>query len=325
MKKILIDKASSLQRVDKYVKKYLSDAPLSFIYKLFRKKDVKINGHWVKGDYVVQEGDELSIYVTDTQLEEFNKPKEVSLTSFPKEIIYEDDNVIIVNKPKGLLVHGDKNEKTHTLANQVLSYLINKGEYNPRINDTFTPAPAHRLDRNTSGLVVFGKNINSLQILEDLFKDKNNIEKHYYALVCGQVVKGGSIDKPLKKDANNGLVRICPISEGGKSAKTLYTPVSITSDYTLLDIVIVSGRTHQIRVHMASLGYHVVGDGKYGNFLTNREFNKLFNYDSQFLHAYKLIFKNIKGNLSYLSNKEFVAPIGEKEQNILLTLGIKKF
>ena len=200
---IMISSISSLeahQRVDKYLRKYLSQAPLSFIYKLFRKKDVKINGHWVKENYMLNEGEELVVYVTDEQLEEFNQPRKVEKVSLNHPIIYEDENILVINKPRGLLVHGDKDEQRVTLANEVLNYLYFKGEYDPKETQAFRPAPAHRLDRNTSGLVLFAKNLESLQILEDLFKDKEEIDKIYLALVKGHLGEVMMIDAPLLKD-----------------------------------------------------------------------------------------------------------------------------
>ena len=133
MKKIVISSKEANQRVDKYVKKYLNEAPLSFIYKLFRKKDVKINGHWVKENYILNEGEELTIFVTDAQIEEFNKPREIEKVTLNHQIVFEDDNILIVNKPRGLLVHGDEGEKKLTLANQVINYSRSPYGSRPRI------------------------------------------------------------------------------------------------------------------------------------------------------------------------------------------------
>ena len=304
------------QRVDKYVKKYLNEAPLSFIYKLFRKKDVKINKHWVKENYILQEGDELAIYISDQQLEEFNKPKEIEKVNLNHPIIYEDDNILIVDKPRGLLVHGDENEKVVTLANEVINYLYFKGEYDPK-EKGFIPAPAHRLDRNTSGMVVFAKNLISLQILEELFKNKDNIDKEYLALVKGRVDQKLEIDSPLLKDEKTGTVRI---SKYGKSALTFVEKVKFYGDFTLVKVRILTGRTHQIRVHLASLDHPVIGDSKYGDFKINKMFKDLYGFENQFLHAYKLKFKNIDSKLSYLSNKEFVSPLPSELEKILKKL-----
>ena len=304
------------QRADKYLKKYLNEAPLSFIYKLFRKKDVKINKHWIKESYILQEGDELSIYISDDQLKEFNKPKEIQKVNLNHPIIYEDENILIIDKPRGLLVHGDENEKVVTLANEVINYLYFKGEYDPK-EKGFTPAPAHRLDRNTSGLVVFAKNLVSLQELEELFKEKDNISKEYLALVKGHVDHKLEIDSPLLKDEKTGTVRV---SKYGKSALTYVEKVKFYGDFTLVNVKILTGRTHQIRVHLASLNYPVVGDSKYGDFKINKEFKDLYGFENQFLHAYKLTFKKIDGHLSYLSNKTFESKLPEAEEKLLKKL-----
>ncbi|MCQ2801326.1 MAG: RluA family pseudouridine synthase [Bacilli bacterium] len=314
MKKIVISSKEANQRVDKYVKKYLNLAPLSFIYKLFRKKDVKINGHWVKESYILKEGEELTIFVTDAQVEEFNKPKEIEKVNLNHPIIFEDDNILVINKPRGLLVHGDEGEKRVTLSNEVINYLYFKGEYDPKSDKGFAPAPAHRLDRNTSGLVVFAKNLVSLQELELLFKEKEDIKKEYLALVVGHLVGERTIDAPLKKDMNTGLVKV---ARDGKSALTKVKPVKYYGDYTLVNVQIYTGRTHQIRVHLASIGFPVVGDAKYGDFKVNKEFRDLYKFENQFLHAYKLTFLKLKGHLSYLSDKVIETSLPEVEDKLL--------
>ena len=314
MKKLVISSKEANQRIDKYVKKYLNEAPLSFIYKLFRKKDVKINGHWVKENYILNEGEELTIYVTDTQIEEFSKPREIKKVNLNHEIVYEDENILIVNKPRGLLVHGDEGEKKLTLANEVINYLYYKGEYDPINDHGFAPAPAHRLDRNTSGLVVFAKNLVSLQELEELFKDKEEIVKEYKALVVGKFSGEKLIDAPLKKDVNTGLVRI---ARDGKNAQTIVKFSGKYGDFTLVNVQILTGRTHQIRVHLASIGNPVVGDAKYGDFKVNKEIREKYKFENQFLTAYKLSFKQIKGHLGYLSGKSFEIKLPDNEQKLL--------
>lgn len=317
MQKIIISSKEANQRVDKYVKKYLNEAPLSFIYKLFRKKDVKINGHWVKQSYILNEGEELTIFVTDAQIEEFNKPKEIEKVNLNHEIVFEDENILIINKPRGLLVHGDESEKKLTLANEVINYLYFKGEYDPKSDHGFIPAPAHRLDRNTSGLVCFAKNLVSLQELEELFKNKEDITKEYKALVVGKFTGQKVIDAPLKKDEKTGLVKI---ARDGKNAETIVKFLGNYGDFTLVNVQILTGRTHQIRVHLASIGNPVVGDAKYGDFKVNKEIREKFKFENQFLTAYKLSFKQIKGHLSYLSGKSFEISLPSNETKLLESL-----
>lgn len=320
MKQVVITKQEQNQRIDKYIKKYLNQAPLSFIYKLFRKKDVKINGHWVKENYIIQDGDVLSIYITDSQLEEFNKVKEIEKVELTHPIVYEDENILIINKPRGLLVHGDANEKRVTLSNEVLNYLYFKGEYDPKKTSGFTPAPAHRLDRNTSGLVCFAKNLEALQELENLFKDKEEIVKTYSALVVGNLDRDMEIDLPLIKDSNTGLVKVGKVKDGAKNALSLVKISKNYGDFSLVNVVLVTGRTHQIRVHLSSVGYPIVGDAKYGNFKANKEFKELYKFENQFLHAGSIEFKKIPGLLNYLSNRKFVAELPKKELEILKKL-----
>ena len=321
MKEIKITEKTYNQRVDKFVRKYLNEAPLSFIYKLFRKKDVKINGHWVKENYILQNGDILRIFVTDEQLSEFNKPKSVEDLKITFKIIYEDENILIVNKPKGLLIHGDETEKRITLSNMVLSYLYKNNEYNPN-GEGFTPAPCHRLDRNTSGLVIYAKNLESSQILMDLFKTHENIHKSYIALLDGIIDKNGRIEAPLLKDSSTGFVKVSSADRGAKKAITEYELISHNNKYSLVEANLITGRTHQLRVHFTYINHPILGDQKYGNFAENKLFDERFNYHYQFLHAYKVKFDEVPGKLSYLSNKWFIADLFSKDVDILKKLNL---
>ncbi len=318
-------KVSSLedgQKIEKFVKKSLSEAPLGFIYKAFRKKDIKINGHWVKKDAVVKSGDIVRIYVTDEQLKDFAKPKEATKKPFPYEIVYEDENVLIVNKPAGLLVYGDEKEKRNTLTRHVQNYLYYKEEYNPA-HSSFSPSPAHRLDRNTSGLVLFGKKDAALKELEVLFKERKDISKKYLALVAGKVNEEGEVDAPLLKDEKSGMVKVASISNGAKSAKTLYRPLEVFDDSSLVECDLLTGRTHQIRVHMAYISHPLLGDAKYGDFALNKIYREKYALSSQFLHAYQFEFEKIDGVLSYLSHRKFEAPLPKDREKILEELRAK--
>lgn len=324
MKEVLITKENSNQRVDKFIRKYLNDAPLSFIYKTFRKKDVKINGKWVKENYILKENDLLRIYISDEQLNEFNKPIDISKINYQNEIdiVYEDNNILIVNKPKGILIHGDKDEKRKTLANSVLSYLYRKGEFK---NDgtSFIPSPTHRLDRNTSGLVVFAKNVLASQEMMNLFKTHEAIKKTYLLLAFNSTKnKEGEISSPLIKDSKNGFVRVGKLEEGAKEARTLYKVIDENDNYSLIEATLITGRTHQLRVHFKAINLPIVGDEKYGDFAKNKIFEDKYQYRTQFLIAYKLSFGEVHGELSYLSHRRFKATLSQKEAKILKKLGL---
>ena len=311
------------QRIEKFIKKSLPEAPLSYIYKAFRKKDIKVNGHWVKEDFIIHEGDEVKVFVTDEQLNDFHKVRPAQKKDLPYQIVYEDQNVLLINKPSGILVIGDHSETRNTLTQAVLDYLYLKGEFNPN-QPSFVPSPAHRLDRNTSGLVIFGKKDAALKELERLFKERDQLDKRYYALVVGELDGTGTINAPLKKDAKTGMVSVTPISKGGKEAKTLWKVVKKYEGYTLLECELITGRTHQIRVHLASISHPIVGDEKYGDFADCRKVKKLTGLENQFLHAYKISFGELGGTLAPLSNKEFVSPLPQDERQIIEKLTSSK-
>ncbi len=319
-----VRKEEAHQTLEKYAKKILVNAPLSFIYKLFRKKDIKVNGHWQTPKYILEEGDVVSFYIKDEQYQEF-----INVSSFIKGdnrlapyIIYEDNNILLINKPRGLLVQPNEKNNSNCLSNMVLSYMIYKNEYDPSVT-TFVPGPAHRIDRNTSGLVIFGKNMASLQELYNLFLEKSNLGKHYITLVKGEIYEDGEVNAPLKKDSENNIVKVSSLKGGGKPAVSKYHVLENYDGYTLLDVTILTGRTHQIRVHMSYINHPVIGDNKYGDFELNRFFKTNYNFENQFLHAYEIDFGNLKEPLTYLSHTKFNAPLLD-EYKILLSHLIKK-
>ena len=310
------------QRIDKYIRKYLNNAPLSFIYSLFRKKDIKVNNKKTNISYLLKEGDVLTIYLSEKQLNDFHSKKELIEVPFNEEIVYEDDNLLIVNKRKNLLVHGDKKEKTHTLTNQVLNYLFKKGEYDPHTTLGFTPAPSHRLDRNTSGQIIFAKNLISQQAIEKMLHDRRGLRRFYLCLVSGVVKSDLIINTPLKKDENRNLVFTSSLIKGGQEALTKIKVLQRFKNYSLLEVELISGRTHQIRVHLKSINHPIVGDSKYGNLKVNNDFYKTYKYDKPFLHASILKFEEIDGHLAYLSNKQFTCPLDKDEEKIINLLNI---
>ena len=223
-------------------------------------------------------------------------------------IIYEDDNLLIISKPRGLLLQQDGNDEHESLDKYVSDYL------------KITAMPVHRLDKDTSGLCLFAKNKKAADEMGKIFNDHSQIEKHYLTLVAGNITEDGVVDAPLRKSFERKKMVVAPLKSGAKPAITKYHPVKNFKDYTLLDISLLTGRTHQIRAHMSYIRHHVVGDIKYGDYKINNIFKRDFGFENQFLHAYKIKFLDINGPLNYLKNKEFSVGLPLELQEILKKL-----
>lgn len=321
---IKVTENESGQRIDKCLRRALCNAPLSFIYKMFRKKDVKVNGKKVPIEYILCPGDVIEVYLQPALLAEFESRSLMRPVKFDIDIVYEDENLLIVDKPAGLLVHGDETEKRLTLHNKVLNYLCAKKEYDPDNTLGFAPSPAHRLDRNTSGLVIFGKNLPTLQQLLELFRSKEQIEKTYTALLVGIPPSEGTIDLPLVKDATAGQVKVGRLEKGAKTAVTKYRVLKKYGDYALVEAILVTGRTHQLRAHFQAIRHPIVGDAKYGDFRVNRLFAEKFGLKYQFLHAATFTFLNPGGKLAYMAGRSFSAELPRLKANILSGIANKK-
>ena len=294
MIKITITENQGNQRLDRFLKKYFDGAPLSLIYKMIRK-DVKVNGKRSSNEAMIQAGDELTLYISEEEAAKMQKPKKRVRAKKQFNIAYEDENLLIAEKPFGLLTHGDMTEKKNHLANQVVDYLIEKGDYNPRMDRTFAPAPAGRLDRNTTGLVMFGKNAQTLQALNKLIREKDQLGKFYLTIVAGKMEAPVALQDKMTKDGDRNMISVLPMdAEEGKVMETLAEPLAQGKYkgywYTLVQVEIITGRTHQIRAHLARAGYPVIGDTKYGRPQVNRQMQQDFDLNTHLLHAWQLRF-----------------------------------
>jgi len=252
----IIGRNSSQIRADRFLLK-ATTAPSSLIYKTFRKKDVKINGKWIKEDYVLCEGDVLRIYIK----EEFRKEKEVQECVLTAPIIFEDENIIIFNKPTSLPCQPDEKHKSGTLTDMLKSYLITKGEYNPESESSFSPALCNRLDTNTSGLVIGAKNAEALRDMNEQIRKRNvhkyylcrleNIPKEKSAFVNAHIIKEETQNKSY-------------IGESGKEIFMEYKVIEESRGTALCEVLLHTGRSHQIRAYFSSIGCPLVGDTKYG-------------------------------------------------------------
>lgn len=322
MIKIIVTENQGGQRLDRFLKKYFDKAPLSHIYKMIRK-DVKVGGRRVPAESIINAGDELTIYISAENAAKLQRPPKNVRARKQFAIAYEDGKILAAEKPFGLLTHGDRNEKKNHLANQVLDYLIEKGEYNPRADRTFAPAPANRLDRNTTGLVLFGKTAPALKELNRLIRERNCINKYYLTVLCGNLKEPMSLCDRMTKDQRLNMTSVIPLdSDEGKIMETTAVPLEYGKIdgrlFTLAEVKIVTGRTHQIRAHLASAGFPLLGDAKYGNPAVNKWAASKLDLSTQLLHAYKLEFADCSQSeeLAYLEGKVICAGMPENFQRI---------
>ncbi len=306
MKEIKIGRNDSGQRIDKFLKKYLPGAPAGLIYKMLRKKTVKLNRGRAKPSQVLEEGDMIQLYIGDGTLKEFTSEVVISETGKDFSIVYQDENILVADKPAGLLSHSDRGQE-ETLIDQIVYYLVQKGEYNPEEEKSFRPALCNRLDRNTAGLVIAAKNFAALKDMNNMIKEKW-VDKYYITIVAGRVDKEGDVGGYIVKDRETNKVRISdnPV-EGGREIRAVFRPLQYSDKgYTLLEVQLITGRPHQIRAQLAYAGHPVAGDHKYGHQYVNNIFRKRYGLEHQLLYAGRIVFRNTTPLFQYMMTRELV-------------------
>ncbi len=289
MKEFTIGKNDAGQRLDRWLSKTLPVLPSPLAQKYIRIKRVKLNGKGAKRDARLAVGDVLQLYIND---EFFERPTPenafLSLYQPQLDIVYEDENLLLVNKRPGLVSHPDEKERVNTLITQIQAYLYQKKEWSPYQENAFTPALCNRIDRNTGGIVIAAKNAETLRIMNQKIKDRE-LSKYYLCVIHGQIKPAaGKLEDFLVKDENRNQVSVHkkPVP-GGKTAITLYKTLSARGELSLMECDLITGRTHQIRAQFAAAGHPLLGDGKYG---TERE-NKPYGRKIQALYSYRLVFQ----------------------------------
>ena len=335
MKEYVIRENEAGQRFDKYLKKLMKQAPAGFLYKMLRKKNITLNGHKASGAEILMQEDQVRIFFSDETMEKMQGEKtsgfkagasaagrETSLPgkpsagmlpgklSFREQILYEDRHVLILNKPAGVLSQPDASGSP-SMVEALTGYLLESGALTSEELATFRPSVCNRLDRNTSGILLAGKTLPGLQALSAALKERK-VHKYYRCLALGSVTDAQKISGYLQKDPKCNKVTIQKEESPGFSRiETSCVPLARAGGTTLLEVELITGKTHQIRAHLAGIGHPLIGDVKYGDRDLNRQFRQKYGITRQMLHAFRVTFEAGQGVLEPLNGRSFTAPLPE--------------
>ncbi len=328
MREIQVGANEAGQRLDKLLGKVLKEAPKSFCYKMLRKKNITLNDKKADGSEKLSLGDVVKIYLAEETYARFaGEPadyqkgiQEVTKKVQdmpPIRILYEDDHVLFLNKPAGVLSQKARPEDV-SVVEQIIAYELEQGHATAQTLQTFRPSVCNRLDRNTSGIIVAGVSLAGLQVMSDMLKNRT-MHKYYLCLVSGVLTEKQRISGYLTKDERTNQVRVSsePLSEQSQQIETEYEPVAGNRFVTLLKVLLITGRSHQIRAHLSSIGHPLIGDTKYGKEKVNRLYQERYGLHHQLLHSYRMELPRIEGELSHLSSKVIEAPLPDEFAKIL--------
>ena len=304
MKSFVVGKNDAGKRLDKFIQKAMPTLPSSLMYRYIRTKHIKVNRKKAEISTKLSEGDVVDAWISDEFFTEVKPKYEFLSAPTNLDIVYEDENILLVDKKQGVLVHPDDKEYRDTLIGRIQHYLYDKGEFRPEEEHSFAPSLANRIDRGTGGIVIAAKNAEALRILCDKIKERE-IDKQYLAVIHGiPAKKEATLEGFLEKNENKNKVYLKSSREGDAlSIKTRYRVLSAKNNLSLIEVDLLTGRTHQIRAHMASIGHPLLGDGKYGKLAADKKLC----FTRQALYSYKLTFsfKSDGGILEYLNGKTF--------------------
>lgn len=345
MQSVTITANQAGQRFDKFLHKYLPNAGTSFLYKMLRKKNITLNGKKAEGKEMLAVGDEVKFFFADETFEKFSGREVISSSEHTKalnrtnvsdsgiasgvnllikealhayktlrgiQILYKDDNIVILNKPAGILTQ-KASPQDISLNEWLIGYLLEQNKITEEELHSFHPSVCNRLDRNTSGIVLCGKSLAGSQALSRIIKERT-IRKFYHTICVGELRKDEKLTGYLYKDTKTNKVTVCkevPPSakkENYSPIQTAYHPITRRDGFTLLEVELITGKTHQIRSHLAHIGHPIIGDAKYGDSRCNQVFLKSNSLKHQLLHAHRIVFPTEDGVLQELSEKEIIAP-----------------
>lgn len=323
MRQIEIKENEAGQRFDKFLHKFMPLAPSSFFYKMLRKKNITLNGGKAEGKEKLVKGDQVTFFLSEETISGFQN-KEISVGEYQKaynefkeiEVIYEDQGIVIMNKPANVL--SQKAKETDISANEwLIGYLLATSQITSGQLATFKPSVCNRLDRNTQGLLIGSKSLAASQAMTELIRIRQ-VRKFYRLFVKGRIAKEELLEGYLIKEEEKNRVRLVTEScEDASYIKTRYYPLKHFADRTLVEVELITGKTHQIRIHMASIGHPILGDYKYGDRVWNKKYKTEYGIESQLLYACRLEFEKLEEPLKQLSDKTVIAPV-PKEFTMLM-------
>ena len=317
MRELHIGKNDAGQRADKFLLKALVNMPKSLLYKSIRLKKIKLNGARLSPEAILSEGDVLRLYISDEFFKDETGDIALDRVHPHLDILYEDDNILLINKKPGVSVHEDETQTGDNLLVQMQAYLYQKGEYDPSAEQSFSPALCNRIDRNTGGIVIAAKNAEALRLMNEKIRLRE-LDKYYLCAVHGVPKPSvATLSAYLAKNEATKLVTVLDRlpqdrkeANRFKSIKTRYKTLAVKGALSLLEVELLTGRTHQIRAHMAHVGHPLLGDGKYGCIKNDRALG----YKHQALYSYRLVFSfkdETPHALSYLNGRQFEIPYGD--------------
>jgi len=313
MRELIVSQNEAGQRMDKLLAKYLNKAPKSFIYKMLRKKNIVLNNKKADGSEKLQEKDSIKLYLSEDTINGFRE--EIKITVPVKsnkktdalDVLYEDGQILLINKPVGMLSQKAKPQDV-SLVEKIIQYLLEKSAITKESLELFRPSVCNRLDRNTSGIVIAAKTLPATQEMSRILKDRS-VYKEYRCIVAGKMTEEQLLKGWLLKDEKTNTVRVYDKEQPNSDyICTEYFPLKTNGDYTLLKVHLITGRSHQIRAHLASTDHPLIGDTKYGDRKANDYFRRKFGLKNQLLHSGRLVFPELKGTVKELSGKTFLAP-----------------
>ena len=324
MRQISVGKNEENQRLDKFLLKYLNQAPASFVYKMLRKKNITLNKKKASGKEKISLGDEICLFLSEETIISFQEKKEFPIYQKKLEVLYEDENISLINKPAGMLSQKAKDEDV-SACEYYISQLLREKKISQKDLETFHPAVCNRLDRNTSGILCCGKTLAGSKYLSSILKNRS-LHKYYLAIVSGKLSGKRRMRAFLKKEEIPNKVKIYDREkEGSVAIETVYESLVVKEDFSLVKVELITGKTHQIRAHLASIGHPILGDGKYGNKKIVDKSGKERLIKRQMLHAYCVEFpKESDGGDIFVEEKKCFAPLPQDFKDTLYFLGCKE-